>query len=144
LIKTRVLYEIIQQKGGDEMAIAQNFGAFLKERRRKLGLTLREFCRLNEFDPGNLSKIERGLLPPPQGKDLLRKYASALGIKQRTDDWLMLCDLASTSAGKIPADIVSNEQIMNALPVLFRTARRRTLDEEELKKLVNTIKREIS
>ncbi len=126
------------------MAIAQKFGAFMKERRRELGLTLREFCRLNEFDPGNLSKIERGLLPPPQGKDLLNKYATALGIKPGTDDWLMFCDLASTSAGKIPEDIVSNDRIMNAVPILFRTARRKTLDEHELKNLVNTIRREIS
>lgn len=125
------------------MAIASNFGSFLKEKRRKLGLTLREFCRINGFDPGNLSKIERGLLPPPQTKEILVRYASALEIKEGTDDWLIFSDLATTSAGKIPADIVSNEQLMNHLPVLFRAARRRTHDEAELKKLVDSIRREL-
>ena len=126
------------------MAIANSFGSFFKQKRRGLGLTLREFCRINGFDPGNLSKIERGLLPPPQTPGILIKYASALEIKEGTDDWLLFCDLAATSAGKLPPDMVTNEQIINALPVLFRTARRKTLDEEELKKLVNSIKRELS
>jgi len=125
------------------MAIAQNFGTFFKEKRRRLGLTLREFCRINGFDAGNMSKIERGLLPPPQSKEILAKYASALGIKEGSDDWLVFCDLATTSAGKIPPDIVSNEQIMNALPVLFRAARRKALDEEDLRKLVESIKLEL-
>ncbi len=125
------------------MAIAPNFGAFFKEKRRGLDLTLREFCRINELDPGNISKIERGLLSPPQSKEILVKYASTLGIKEGTDDWLIFCDLATTSAGKIPPDMVTNEQVMNALPVLFRTARRKTLDEKGLKKLVGSIKREL-
>jgi transcriptional regulator with XRE-family HTH domain len=126
------------------MPIAQNFGSFFKEKRRKLGLTLREFCRVNELDPGNISKIERGLLPPPKSKDILIKYAAALGIKEGTDDWLTFCDLAIVSAGKIPPDIVSNEQVMNALPVLFRSARERALNEEDLKNLVESIKQELS
>lgn len=126
------------------MPIAQNFGALFKEKRRKLGLTLREFCRVNGLDPGNISKIERGLLPPPRGKDILKKYATALGIKEGTDDWLTFCDLAIVSAGKIPPDIVDNEQLMNALPVLFRSARERNLNEEDLKNLVESIKQELS
>ncbi|MBW1613808.1 MAG: helix-turn-helix domain-containing protein [Deltaproteobacteria bacterium] len=126
------------------MPIAQNFGVFFKEKRRKLGLTLREFCRVNKLDPGNISKIERGLLPPPKSKEILIKYASALGINEGTDDWLIFCDLATVSAGKIPPDIVSNEQLMNALPVLFRTARGRNLSEEDLKNLVGSIKQELS
>ena len=125
------------------MAVARNFGIFFKEKRRKLGLTLREFCRINGLDPGNISKIERGLLPPPQSKEILAKYASALGIKEGCEDWLFFYDLAKTSAGKIPPDIVSNEQIMNALPVLFRTARRKTLDEEDLRKLIESVKQEL-
>ncbi len=125
------------------MAIAQTFGNFFKQKRVERGLTLREFCRINEKDPGNISKIERGLLPPPQTKEILIGYAAALGIKEGTDDWLLFCDLAVTSAGKIPSDIVSNEEVMNALPVLFRTVRKEKLDEKDLEKLVKAIKREL-
>jgi transcriptional regulator with XRE-family HTH domain len=129
--------------GGDTVRIAPNFGGFFKEKRRITGLTLREFCRTNGLDPGNISKIERGILAPPQSQEILAKYAAALSIKKGNDDWLMFHDLARTSAGKIPADIVSNERVMNALPVLFRTARKKTLDEKDLKNLLKSIKREL-
>jgi hypothetical protein len=51
--------------------------------------------------------------------------------------------LATTSVGKIPQDIASDEELMNALPVLFRSIRRRPLEEEDLKKLTESIRREL-
>jgi transcriptional regulator with XRE-family HTH domain len=125
------------------MAVSRNFGNFFKQRRRELGVTLREFCRINGFDPGNISKLERGLLPPPSAKEKRLQYANALGIREGTDDWLTFCDLATTSAGKIPQDIASDKEVMNALPVLFRTIRRRSLDEKDLRKLIDSIRREL-
>jgi transcriptional regulator with XRE-family HTH domain len=125
------------------MAIAKTFGELFKSKRISNGLTLREFCRINGFDPGNVSKIERGLFQPPQSKEMLLKYASALGIKEGTEEWLTFCDLAITSAGKIPDDIVSNQELMNALPVLFRTVRNKKLAKEDLGKLIKSIKREL-
>jgi transcriptional regulator with XRE-family HTH domain len=150
LDKHGLLYIIIQRctkkynkKEGEKMPLGENFGIFFKEKRRKLGLTLREFCRINGFDAGNISKLERGLLSPPQSREKRLQYAKALEITERSDDWLQFCDLATTSAGKIPPDIISNKELMNALPVLFRTARRRNLNEEDLKKLVEVVKREL-
>ena len=125
------------------MAFAKTFGNFFKQKRIDKGLTLREFCRIHGLDPGNISKIERGLFPPPQSRELLLKYAAALGIKEGSEDWLTFCDLAVTSAGKIPPDIVTNEEVMNALPVLFRTVRDKNLDEEDLENLIKAIKREL-
>jgi transcriptional regulator with XRE-family HTH domain len=125
------------------MAIAKTFGDLFKLKRIEKGLTLREFCRVNGFDPGNVSKIERGLFQPPQSKEMLTKYAAALGIEEGSEDWLAFCDLAIISAGKIPEDIVTNEELMNALPVLFRTVRDKTLDDEGLEKLIKSIKREL-
>jgi len=125
------------------MAIAKTFGDLFKLKRIERGLTLREFCRINGFDPGNVSKIERGLFKPPQSKEMLSKYAAALGIEEGSEDWLAFCDMAIISAGKIPEDIVTNEELMNALPVLFRTVRDKTLDDEGMEKLINSIKREL-
>ena len=125
------------------MAIAKTFGDLFKLKRIEKGLTLREFCRINGFDPGNVSKIERGLFQPPQSKEMLSKYAVALGIEEGSEDWLAFCDMAIISAGKIPEDIVTNEELMNALPVLFRTVRDKTLNEEGLEKLIKSIKREL-
>jgi transcriptional regulator with XRE-family HTH domain len=129
------------------MEVASGFGEFFKKKRWELGLTLREFCRINGFDPGNISKIERGLIAPPQSRGRRLDYAKALGIKEGTDDWLEFCDLAATSIGKIPADIVSNHDLLNALPVLFRSIRVKGEDpegeKENLKKLVESIRRQL-
>jgi hypothetical protein len=122
------------------MPINTAFGKFFNQKRIELNLTLREFCRINEFDP---SKIERGLLAPPQKKEKRLQYAAALGIKEGTDDWLTFCDLATTSVGKMPPDIASDEEVMNALPILFRSVRKKSLDEEDLKKLTESIRREL-
>lgn len=123
--------------------VHQGFGEFFKQKRRDLGLTLREFCRINGFDPGNISKIERNLLPAPQSKERRLLYAQALGIKEGTDDWLRFCDLAATSVGKIPLDIASDAELMNALPVLFRSIRNKDLEKEDIEKLIKSIRREL-
>jgi len=124
------------------MPVTKTFGQYFKEKRRGLGLTLREFCRINGFDPGNVSKIERGLMAPPQSREKRLEYAKALGIEEGTDQWLEFCDLAATSVGRIPPDIASNAEVMNALPLLFRMVRQNELDEEALRKLVESIRRE--
>lgn len=125
------------------MVVAGNFGKFFKQKRIERGLTLREFCRANGFDPGNVSKLERGLLLPPMTREKRLQYANALDIKEGTDDWLTFCDLAATSAGKIPQDIASDEEVMNALPILFRSVRRKSLSKEDLKNLIESVRREL-
>jgi transcriptional regulator with XRE-family HTH domain len=137
------LYDNYNRKVVINMAISKSFGELFKTKRISNGLTLREFCRINGFDPGNVSKIERGLFQPPQSKEMLLKYATALGIKEGSEDWLSFCDLAITSAGKLPDDVVTNQELMTALPVLFRTVRNKKLDEEGLKKLIKSIEREL-
>ena len=125
------------------MAISGVFGTYFNEKRRALGLTLREFCRINSLDPGNISKIERGLLPPPQSKEKLSEYASALQIKEGTDSWLEFFDLAAASTGRIPSDIASDKEVMNALPVFFRSIRGKEMESEDIKKLIKSIRREL-
>ncbi len=123
--------------------IAKTFGNFFKQKRISLGMTLREFCRLYGEDPGNISKLERGLSKPPQSKESLAKYAAMLKIKENSEEWREFSDLAATSAGKLPEDMISNEEMMSALPVLFRTARKENLNEETLMKLVSAIKKDL-
>jgi transcriptional regulator with XRE-family HTH domain len=125
------------------MAIAKTFGEFFKAKRVAKSLTLRNFCEVNGFDAGNISKIERGIFPPPHLKERLLKYAKALGIKEGSDDWLIFHDLAKTSAGKLPDDIVTNAELMNALPVLFRTARKHEVNKKGLERLIKSIEKEL-
>ena len=119
------------------------FGEFFKAQRMKLGLTLRAFCEKHGLDPSNMSKIERGLLPPPQGEKLY-EYAKHLGLKSGTNDWYEFCDLAATGAGRIPADL-QEEAMAGKLPLFFRTLRESAKDggrdtEELLKELIEKIR----
>ena len=63
------------------MSSSENFGAFFRARRKALGLSLSEFCRRNGFDKGNLSRLERGLVSPPQDQQLRESYAKALKLE---------------------------------------------------------------
>ena len=48
-----------------------DFGRFVKEMRTRKGMSLREFCRLANLDPGNWSKVERGKFPPPKSREVV-------------------------------------------------------------------------
>jgi len=117
------------------------FGKFFKERRIAAGMTLRRFCLENAFDPGNMSKLERGRLAPPQGHDILERYARALGIKEGSDDWYRFFDLAAAEAGRIPPELLSDEEVVAKLPILFRTLRGQRVTPEALEELIDKIRR---
>lgn len=116
------------------------FGKKIKELRIALGKTLREFCKENGLDHGNHSKLERGKAKPPKaGK--LRSLAIQLGLKESSDEWYELHDLASASRREFPDDIMPDEDLAEKLPVLFRTLRGDRLSEDDLKKLAEKIRR---
>jgi len=117
------------------------FGEFFKEKRIALKKTLRQFCAENKLDPGNISRLERGLMPPPQGSDKLEEYARYLRIKKGSDDWYKFFDLARIEAGRIPEELLKDESIAASLPILFRTLRGQKISEKKLEKLVELIKK---
>lgn len=116
----------------------KSFGEFLKRRRMATRLTLRAFCQAHGFDPSNFSKMERGLLRPPHGEKL-EEYAAALGLARESDDWFEFHDLASVAQGEIPDHLLSDEQILDKLPVLFRALRE--IDPDKLDTLPDLIRR---
>jgi transcriptional regulator with XRE-family HTH domain len=118
-----------------------NFGGFFKAMRAKRGLSLREFCLDNRFDPGNISRLERGLMQPPESREKLEQYAAALKIAKGTDDWYNFFDLAAAARGKIPDDMLSNETVVEQLPALFRTLRGQRVDPKLLDELVEKIRK---
>ena len=122
------------------MEKASKFGGFFKERRIAIGKTLRAFCLENGFDPGNISKLERGRLPAPQSREKLEQYAKALGLKRGSDDWYQFFDLAAAEAGRIPDEILSDEDILDKLPILFRTLRGQKIPDEKLKELIDKLR----
>ena len=118
------------------------FGSFFAEiRRKRLKVSLREFCERNDFDPGNVSKLERGKLPPPQGKDVLERYARALELEEESDDWYRFFDLAAATRGEIPAELMEDDEVVQHLPVFFRSLRGQRVSEEQLRKLLELIRK---
>jgi transcriptional regulator with XRE-family HTH domain len=116
------------------------FGEFFKKKRIESGKTLRQFCLENNLDPGNISKLERGILPPPTSEEKLEHYARCLKIKKGSDEWYEFFDLAHASAGRIPEEIVSDENLLSKLPLVFRTLRGQKLTREQLNELAKRLK----
>ncbi|MBN1674179.1 MAG: helix-turn-helix domain-containing protein [Kiritimatiellae bacterium] len=117
------------------------FGPYLKEIRKEKRITLRAFCQQAKADPGNISKIERGVWPPPQDPDILARYARALGLSEGTDGWYRFFDYAATDCGIVPQDIMSDADVVKVLPVLFRTLRREKPTSEDLDRMVDKLRR---
>lgn len=117
------------------------FGPLLKEMRAQKRTTLREFCQRANADPGNISRIERGVWPPPQDREILERYAKALDIKEASDDWYRFFDSAAADCGIVPQDIMSREEVVKMLPIFFRTLRREKPSSEDLDRLVEKLRR---
>src|SRR4030042_4148896 len=115
------------------MTNKMTFGEFFKQNRIDLKKTLRQFCTENKLDPGNVSRLERGLMQPPQGSDKLEEYARDLQIKKGTDDWYKFFDLARIEAGRIPDELLQDETLVASLPILFRTLRGQKMSEKKLR-----------
>jgi len=117
------------------------FGDFFKKKRLEIGRTLRQFCLENGLDPGNISKIERGILPPPQSREKLSHYAKCLGIVEGGDEWLEFFDIARTDAGRIPEDLFADKNIVAKLPLVFRTIKGQKLTGEQLEKFARSLEK---
>lgn len=116
------------------------FGQFLKALRVNRGVTLRDHCLSHGFDPGNYSRLERGLYPPPK-QELLEKYARALGVLEGTDDWMEYFDLAAVAKGELPRDLLDDAAVVEKLPVLFRTLRGDRIPPEKLEQLIEMLRK---
>ena len=117
------------------------FGEFFKNRRMSLGMTLRGFCSKNGFDPSNVSKIERGVWPPPEGDEDRKKYAQALGLRPGSPDWQRFMDLASAGTGTFKVRNVTDEDVLERLPVLFRSVDKADLSAEQLDRIIEFVKK---
>jgi transcriptional regulator with XRE-family HTH domain len=123
------------------MSSRMTFGEFFKSKRIAQGQTLREFCKLNGLDAGNISKIERDLLLPPETKEKLSQYCEFLGINKGSADWFEFFDLAAAAKGSIPADLRTDQRVLKALPIIFRTFRDKKISDDKIDELIEAIKK---
>ena len=119
---------------------AKMFGKHFRELRLKQGQTLREYCRIHGHDPGFISRMERGMTQPPTNELALQKLAFSLGLKEGSEEWKEFISIAMVSAGKIPLDIMSDEEALQHLPAFLRTLKGEKLSEDQLDALIEVIK----
>jgi len=117
-----------------------SFGEFIKDKRIKSQQTLRAFCLRNGYDPGNHSKIERGILNPPDDDDWMKQMAKAVGITKESGDWFEFYNLASVARQQIPKTLMDDAEVVDKLPVLFRTLQGEPLAEGKLDELIDFIR----
>ena len=118
----------------------KRFGALLKTLRIQKELSLRQVCKLTNYDPSNWSKIERGIMSPPSAEKILRKWAKVLGLTGNKKRFQEFIDGARIAQGIIPQDILSQEKIVERLPAFFRTLRNKKPTKEEINRLIELIK----
>ena len=118
-----------------------NFGDLVKELRIAQKKTLRQFCLEHDHDPSNWSKMERSVKLPPREEKTLERWARQLGLKPGTEAWQDFMDRAAIAGGRIPHELLSDEKIIEKLPVFFRTIRGAELNEKELNNLIKKIKK---
>lgn len=123
-----------------EKEVVNMFGEFIKSLRIERDIGLREFCRRLSIDASNWSKVERGILAPPQDSEKFDQIAEVLGINKNSQLYIELIDKASIDAGIIPKDILSDRETLNSLPMFFRTIRSEKPTPEELEKLIKRIR----
>lgn len=121
-----------------------SFGAFVKQKRIEQQKTLRQFCKENGLDPSNWSKIERGINPPPKDGEKLSTWGVCLGLEPDSDEWQRFMDEADVSRGNIPQDVIENEQLIEKLPIFFRTVRGAELSDEKIDDLIEDLRKAYS
>lgn len=115
----------------------EGFGGFFRSRRIGLGYTLRSFCERYGYDPGNISRIERDLLPPSLDEGILSGYAKALQINKGSEGWVTFIDLAHIAKNRLP--LLEDNESRYFLPLLFRTIRGKRVSREKIEKIIELI-----
>ena len=123
----------------EDWLMVPKFGEYIYSLRIQNGLTLRAFCRKAGIDSSNWSKIERGFASPPKANEVLTSVIEALGIEEGTDEAQTVRELAAI--GSIPSNLLPEPNVLEKLPVFFRTVRGDEPTEEDLQELINLLRK---
>lgn len=119
----------------------ENFAAFFKTLRKENRITLRAFCKSAGADPGNINRLERRTIPPPQDREILSRYAKALNLTEASDEWYLFFDLATADREIIPQYIVDDAEFVNEPPTFFHTLRGEKPTKTEMRKVIEKIRK---
>lgn len=119
------------------------FSEYFYNKRVSMGYTLRRFCEAKGYDPAYISRIENGIISPPEDKEKLKALAMSLELEEGSVEWVKFFDLASISRGKIPEDLSKNPRIAEEfLPAFYRGLRKDKLSKSDIAELLQSLKGE--
>lgn len=121
---------------------AETFGGLLKKiRLEEAKVGLRAFAELIDWQPSNLSNLERGRLSPPADAQTITSICDALGLSEDDPRRAQLFDLAARQKNAVPGDVAQVIKEQPGIPVLIRAVANRRLDDDKLKELAEYIKK---
>ena len=115
------------------------FGDFINNQLMDKNMSLRALSRATGIDVSNLSKMERGIIYPPQKAETLQKIADGLCLTD--DEKKNLFGLASLVNGKFPDDLKEIKK-NKTIPLLLRAIDNKKLTDEQIEKLIQVVEKE--
>lgn len=117
-----------------------NFAALLKSYRLRASYGLRQFAEMVGDSSANYANREAGKRGPWKDNQKLRLVAETLGLREGSQDWNAFF-IAARGPGVLPPD---TEHLLSRpmIPVLLRTVDELKLSEEDLRELIDSLKRE--
>lgn len=116
------------------------FGEFFRSKRVLIEPSLRRFCDRFKLDPGNVSRMERNLIPPPKDDKKLLEFARILEIKKSSPDFNSLFVLAEEGAEALRLESffhnLSDKRLIHKMPLLLKRLDSDKLTEKKLDELI--------
>jgi len=131
----------MKNSSADEEKGSIIFGDFIKSRRRKHRITLREFCERTRTNSSFFSKLERGLAPPPEDQRQLNEWADVLKLEEDSPKREMFFKLAKMSYEPVDHPAVTDDkELAKVMPLLVYDSEGKPLNDSQLDKLKELVR----
>jgi transcriptional regulator with XRE-family HTH domain len=125
----------------EAIVVDPRFGKRVKERRKEVGVSLRQLAKLLGLTPAYISRIENGHENPPKA-EYISRIAQILELDESELFKLVPTDMRYQ---RIPDEIMEgyrkSDITTKKVPEFFRTVRDSDLTEEEWDKLIESVKK---
>ena len=126
--------------GREQGNASADFGKYLKGLRKASGKAARIVALEAGMQPSNYSRLEYGVLNPPQVRSKLDRLAKAVGVTDSRSEMARFYDLAAAANKSVPldlADIISRDE---AVPLMLRTIGNKKLTKQEIEEIVKLVR----
>ncbi|MDR1565105.1 MAG: helix-turn-helix domain-containing protein [Oscillospiraceae bacterium] len=116
------------------------FGAFVREKRKEKGISLRRLTELLEMSPVHLSNLENDRRPAPK-EDMLRKMIEVLRLDHEEQTLLFELAAKSKAIPSVPQDLPEYIAKNELARVALRTAKETGATDKEWQDFINKLKK---